>query len=544
MPWIDTVDLTEESPYSPMETYWLYNGLDATITYEVHEALAKQTSPEVERVYHFERAMQWPAMDMMLRGFRIDPYWRMENIDATQKDLTNYELRLNALAQIVQGSPLNARSPLQLKKFFTEGLRIPIPVTRIKGEEKESLGRKVLEKIFEQYLYSRPFISHILAIRGASKTLGVLRSGVDSDSRIRTSYNIAGTETGRWSSSENAFGTGTNLQNVTEKLRRMMIADPGYKLFYIDLEQAESRAVALLLYHEFTGQWAWCVAFGFPIPKYCYNRAAYWDACESGDLHTTVAMMTWPELGWTDDLKLNKAKADDSSRPFYRDFTYRDISKRVGHGSNYFGSPFGIAAQIGKIETSVVKSFQDKYLPAFSMSEWHQSVIAKVQVNGYLTTPLGRTRQFFGRVGDPATHREAIANSPQSMVGDILNRGLWNIWNHYRSVSRGLGDLNAPVQLLGQIHDAVVGQYRDISPEFEARTLAKIQELLSVPVTVCDRTMVIPSDIKIGWNFSKVDYDKKQFKDGNPDGLTGYKGQGNDTRKRAKALEILDRYVR
>jgi DNA polymerase I-like protein with 3'-5' exonuclease and polymerase domains len=41
-----------------------------------------------------------------------------------------------------------------------------------------------------------------------------IRAPLDTDGRMRCSFNIAGTETFRWSSSENAFGSGTNLQNI------------------------------------------------------------------------------------------------------------------------------------------------------------------------------------------------------------------------------------------------------------------------------------------------------------------------------------------
>lgn len=47
-------------------------------------------------------------------------------------------------------------------------------------------------------------------------TMNVLRSQIDSDGRIRCSYNPGGTETHRLSSSKNAFGGGTNLQNLTK----------------------------------------------------------------------------------------------------------------------------------------------------------------------------------------------------------------------------------------------------------------------------------------------------------------------------------------
>jgi len=125
-------------------------------------------------------------------------------------------------------------------------------------------------------------------------------------------YSAAGLlvhNTGRWSSSSSPFNTGTNLQNVTKDLRGIFVPDPGYVLFDADLEQAESRVVAYLSEDE-----------------------GYIKACEEGDLHTTVVKMIWPHRDWTGDLQRDRAMAEEK---YYRDFSYRDICKRAGHGANY-----------------------------------------------------------------------------------------------------------------------------------------------------------------------------------------------------------------
>jgi DNA polymerase I-like protein with 3'-5' exonuclease and polymerase domains len=130
-----------------------------------------------------------------------------------------------------------------------------------KGVKKLSMNREVLEKL-EIFMHPRPFITCILAIRDLKKELETLESEIDPDGRMRTSYNIVGTETGRWSSSQSSTGTGLNAQNIKRKLRSMFIADPGWKLCGIDLEQAESREVGWL-----------CGTL--------FNDWSYLDACDS-----------------------------------------------------------------------------------------------------------------------------------------------------------------------------------------------------------------------------------------------------------------------
>ena len=49
-----------------------------------------------------------------------------------------------------------------------------------------------------------------------ANTANVIQTLVEADGRMRCSYNPGGTETNRLSSSENVFGWGTNLQNLSK----------------------------------------------------------------------------------------------------------------------------------------------------------------------------------------------------------------------------------------------------------------------------------------------------------------------------------------
>src|SRR5207247_1704683 len=79
-----------------------------------------------------------------------------------------------------------------------------------------------------------------------------LSAPVDADGRIRCSWDITGTRTGRLSSRASIYGSGTNLQNIPsrrkegEHIRRMFISDPGKVLIVRDYSQAEVWLVAYL----------------------------------------------------------------------------------------------------------------------------------------------------------------------------------------------------------------------------------------------------------------------------------------------------------
>jgi len=308
---------------------------------------------------------------------------------------------------------------------------------------------------------------------------------------MRTSYNIAGTTTGRFSSSVGDFGTGTNLQNIEESLRCVFVADPGMKLAYIDLEQAESRLVGAIEWNLF-------------------GDSRYLDACESGDLHTAVCRLAWRALPWTGDLARDRAVAEQAC---HRNHSYRDLAKRLGHGTNYNGKPVTMS-KATHLPTATIKQFQDNYFAAFPAHQrWHAHVAATLARDGHLTTLTGRRRWFFGRRNDDATVREAIAYDPQGSVGDLLNRGMLQVWR---------SDL---CQLLLQIHDAILVQYPERS---EDSVLPLLLGHIQVPIRLDQgRSFLIPAEAKTGWNWSLASED-------NPDGLRKY--TGNDRRTRTATV--------
>lgn len=467
---------------SPHDSYQVYNGLDCCLTFEIFEILSKQlqtkNEPFAENIYSFERGMQGPALELMERGWLIDQTEREKGIKLLSARKAKLQNTLNRFARTIWDKDLNANSPAQLKKFFYEIMGFPEQHTIVQGRRQVSTNREALEKL-NAYFYARPFINIILAIRECTKKLSVLETEISSDGRMRTSYNVAGTETGRWSSSSSADGSGTNLQNITPELRSIFIADPGYKLAYMDLEQAESRVVGLLV-------WRTC------------GDGTYLDACESGDLHTTVSTLVWPEI----------KSREDADKLFYRHFTFRDMAKRGGHGTNYYGTPITMARHL-KVETKVMADFQSAYFkPFIGIRHWHNWVRQELSQHQSLTTILGRKRIFYGRANDDATLREAIAFEPQSTVGDLLNCILWRVWYHVPEV-----------QILGQIHDAIVFQY----PEpLELEILPKILELSKIPISARGRTIIIPSECQVGWNWGKHDPEK------NPRGLKKFRP--NDSR--------------
>jgi len=490
---------------SQWEKDQIYNGLDCCVTAEVFSVLRSQVDNYTDATYRFSKELQGPVLEMRLRGVRVDKSRRLEVLEKYHEQLDKLERQLERIVREGVGQVgFNWRSNDNLKELFYGRLHIP----PIRKRGTVTVDRDALERM-EEYLIARPILSHLKLMRDIGKKMGVLSSDIDPDGRIRTSYNIGGTNTGRFSSSLSEFGTGGNLQNIEDLLRSTLIADPGMKMGYLDAEQGESRVVGCIEYNLF-------------------GDSRYLDACESGDLHTTVAKLVWPKLAWTGDLETDKRLAE---QPYYRHYSRRFMCKKIGHGTNYDGKPPTIAQQ-AKVDIELIQEFQPIYFRAFPAHlRWHAYVEGEIHKTGMLISLMGRKRQFWGRRTDPEVRREAIAYDPQGSLADIVNHGMLNVWR------------KRACQLLMNMHDAIVIQYPE---EEEDEIIPLILSQLRYPLPVRDREFVVPYGVKTGWNFGEYCCGdrtrpgcKECRKEQNISGLKAYKDR--DKRKRPKEVSILDR---
>lgn len=493
---INTADLNFAAHDSD-EIYWLYNGLDCVVTADVLQALLPQADDVALRTYEFSKALQAPVLEMNLRGLRVNKKRKMQVITDITAKISRLEEQLDAIIQDGIGAPgANWRSPKQLKELLYDVMQLPVQKKRnTNGVFTATTDEAALEKL-ANYFIAEPICNHILVLRELGKSLGFLRTGIDSDGRMRTQFNIAGTVTGRFSSNATDFGTGTNLQNVTESLRSVFVADEGMMFCNIDLEQSDSRNVGALCWNLLIDEFGESFA------------GKYLDACESDDLHTLVTKMVYGDkLPWgtASDREVAETIA-------YRHYDYRFLSKKSGHGSNYLMQPPTMAKN-ARCTVPMAKEFQEKYFKAFlCIPEWHKKVFWSLENLGYLISPhFNRRRFFFGRPKDGKTQREAVAHVPQSMTGDEINTGILNLWRADK------------VQLLVQVHDNILFQFPEhLRDEIVPWATETIKTKL---VLERGREFVVPTEASTGWNWGKQS-------DDNLDGLKKWKG--GDDRKRTE----------
>ena len=232
---------------SEFERDMVYNGLDCCVTLDVYNGLRPQLDNITASTYDFSKALQAPTLEMKARGVLVDQVRKAEVIDEYYEIMERVEA--NLLRIVYEGvgmANFNYRSTKDLAElFYTE-----LGISPIRKSGRPTVDRGAREKL-EIYPIAEQLVKHINLLTELGDKISVLKTAIDDDGRIRTSYNIAGTSTGRFSSSISEFGTGGNLQNVEESLRSIFIADAGYKFCKADAKSGESFCVGAIEWNLF-----------------------------------------------------------------------------------------------------------------------------------------------------------------------------------------------------------------------------------------------------------------------------------------------------
>lgn len=437
----DTID----SPDS--QTFWRYNALDACCTYECFTVLRNLLDKGGLTSFYREyvHSLVNPLLDMQLRGVRFDTQRRNELRAQYRKELEELSIRLKEQV----GYDLNTSSNPQMLKWLYEELKLTPRYKLRKGTREKTLtaDEEALNDIYQET--KSEAIGTILAIRERKKIYTTyLDIQLDSDNRVRCSYNIAGTETGRLSSGTTTRGTGTNLQNVPKgDVKRLFLADGGCVLLNADLSQAEARVVAYV-----SGETRLIKVFE-----------------DGGDIHRRNAATIFN--------KQESEVTDDE----------RQMAKRVVHASNYGMGP-NTFAQTANLSTAVADKLLKQYFATYPrIKTWHMQIQDQLRRTRILTNPLGRKRLFFNEWSDSLL-KEALAFIPQSTVADIVTKALVHLH------SRG-------IETLLQVHDSIVVQ---CAKDTVKETAQILKSSLTQPIPIQGKTLIIPVDVKWGTNWEDM----------------------------------------
>lgn len=493
------IDSATFEPRNANERDWLYNGLDCCVTLEVLHKTIPLLDNTTRATYEFSKELQAPVLEMTMRGLLVDQRRRKQILEQCKNDIATVAHQLNRIIRDGIGVTTNWRSnPDLIHLFYTVLGFKPIKRRTPDGKYTVTVNREAIEKLAAN-LRAAPICDRLLLLRELDKRRQRLEAALDSDGRERTNFNIGGTNTGRLASAESDFGTGGNQQNVDRDLREIYVADPGMKFANIDLEQGDARNVGAICWDRFVESHGEAFA------------GSYISAAESSDLHIGVAKMVWPHLDWADARKT-------ADQLFYRNDSYRQISKKLGHATNFDGQPKTLSER-ARVEKKVVETFQKSYFNAFPcVKERINWVKQELQRSCTLTTLFGRRRIFFGHPTAGETQREAIAYEPQSMTAEEINIALLAV---FRQRTRD-------IWLHLQVHDSLLLQYHE---EEENEVIPWLLKTMRVPLTLArGREFCVPLDVKVGWNWGEVKKNDEGKVIANPSGLISWRG--GDSRKR------------
>jgi len=201
------------------EQLWIYNCKDCVATFEANVNLdAVIEAFELKEQYAFQMRTNATAFTMMLRGVNVDKKMKADH----SVELLEAMIQLREWLDIIL-YPFTIFGPkgVSSKKMMTLAYQIfRLPQKFVIGKGRKLTANK---DAVEEWCHSvEPIFRPVLEAIREFRSLGVYKStfadsALDLDGRFRCSINISGTETFRWSTSTDAFGFGTNMQNIPVK---------------------------------------------------------------------------------------------------------------------------------------------------------------------------------------------------------------------------------------------------------------------------------------------------------------------------------------
>ena len=373
--------------------------------------------------------------DMERSGFLVDG----GALARFGRELSDTIDRLEQRIYAAAGQQFNINSPKQLGKVLFEDLGLPHGK---KTKTGWSTNADVLEK-----LKDHPLVADVLTYRQYAKLKSTYADGllkvIDPDGRIRTSFQMTVTATGRLSSTE------PNLQNIptrTElgsKMREMFVAAPGHVLVDADYSQIELRLLA-----HISGDTAMQQAF-----------------LSGEDFHTVTAARVFhvPQDQVTHQM--------------------RSRAKAVNFGIVYGISAFSLSQDI-VVTVQEAKEYMDRYFATYTgVKQYMTDVVDKAREQGYVETLWHRRRALPELKSSNFNMRsfgERVAlNMPiQGTAADIIKLAMVRVW-------RRLRDEKMESRLILTVHDELIVECpEEEAPRVEALLQQEMQGVaeLSVPL--------------------------------------------------------------
>jgi len=452
----------------PLDQATAYAAEDADITLQLYHVLHPRLITE-KMVHVFER-LERPLVPVIAameeQGICVDRLL----LDRLGHEFSSQMIQLEAVIYKLAGRTFNIGSPKQLGEILFDELNLSIEnpngSQKIKPPKKTKTGAyvtdvDVLESLASQghELPARVLEWRSLAKLKSTYVDALISAASGKTSRVHTSYALAGTSTGRLSSSD------PNLQNIpirTEngrKIRQAFVADRGYRIVSLDYSQIELRLLADMA----------------EVP-------ALVEAFQKGvDIHIATASTMF------------------GVPPDQIDGTLRRKAKAINFGIIYGISAFGLANQLG-IPQGEAAAYIKTYFETYpGIQQYMERSKAFARKHGYVQTLWGRKCYTLGiqdnnPVARQFAERQAINAPLQGSNADIIKRAMIHI-------PPLLQKLNSQTRMLLQVHDELVFEV----PEAElSTTIPELKKLMENIPGLSNLKVPLNVGVGIGLNWDEA----------------------------------------
>ena len=375
--------------------------------------------------------------EMEIAGCRVDAKALAAFGDLLAARSAELERQIYGLA----GEEFNINSPKQLGEILFGKLGLP-------HGKKTKTGWSTNADVLEKLRYEAPIVGAVLEYRQYAKLKSTYADGLlkamDPDGRVRTSFQMTVTATGRLSSTE------PNLQNIPTRtdlgseIRKMFIPAEGCVLVDADYSQIELRLLA-----HMAGDEAMIAAFR-----------------SGGDFHAETAA------------KVFHVAPDQVTHEMRRQ------AKAVNFGIVYGISAFSLSQDIG-VTVADAKAYMEAYFATFpGVRTYMDAIVERAREQGYVETLFHRRRDLPELKSSNFNLRsfgERVAlNMPiQGTAADIMKLAMV-------AVHRRLKAELPAARLVLQVHDELIVECPETEAERAAALLKEEMErvvTLSVPLT-------------------------------------------------------------
>ena len=201
------------------DVLWEYNCKDAVATYEINETLDELLLSFGLRPQYDERMRtQQSAFKMMLRGMDVSLTFKKQLFNDCVVAINQRKGFLFDVLGIDMFGPQGGVSPKKMKMLCYDLFQLPKkfridPATK---QRRLTCDKNAINEWLQSCnIFFRPILHMIKEVRSLTVFKSTFAGApLDWDDRFRCSMNVAGPHTFRWSTSEDAFGYGTNMQNI------------------------------------------------------------------------------------------------------------------------------------------------------------------------------------------------------------------------------------------------------------------------------------------------------------------------------------------